>query len=368
MKRYKALALTLAVLMLALPLFSCSKEDTDPIMSFRGEEISAGLFSYMMASQKAYIKDTFESNTSDYYAENNSYPYGTDNFDEFLSKTFTKDDGTELTYAQNAFNTVVNTAKMFAVVNAFCDSYDLVVTDTDAIADIDEAVSMDIANAGGENYLNDILGEFDASVDTEREYLYNMERVDLLYDYLYGDTGTQRVADSLVSDEFYKNYRKIDFIYYPFYTEDDSSGDRVKLGDDVITDITAKADDFYSKLTSGETAYEDYDSHDDYAVYDEGVCYTGGTLTAEFEEAADSLENTGDICKVAYDDGVYILRLLEAGEDDYKDYYDEIYTTLAKTAYYDYLESYYAEVTVDSNKLSKYDFATYELIDISIKP
>jgi hypothetical protein len=217
MKRYKtlapAIALVLAVLMLALPLSSCSKEDTDTIMSFRGEKISAGLFSYMMASQKAYIKDTFESNTSDYYAENSSYPYGTDDFDEFLKKTLTLDDGTELTYAQNAFNTVVNTAKMFSIVNAFCNTYNLVVTDTSAITDIEDTVSMDIANAGGENYFKDILGKFGADVSTEKEYLYNMERVDLLYNYLYGDTGIQRVADLSVSDEFYKKYRKIDFIY-----------------------------------------------------------------------------------------------------------------------------------------------------------
>lgn len=348
-----------AVLVMSLALSSCSKEDSTTVMTFRDAELSKGMFSFMMASQKAYVKYVFESYTSDYYYENGSYPYGTDIFDDFLALTMPEGEGKGLTYALNAYNTVVNTAKMFVVVNHFCEKYNLVVTDKDVINDIEQAVAADIDTAGGVVLLNEILEKFDANVNTAREYLYNMAKVDLLYDYLYGDRGTQRVADLLVSDKFGKEYRKIDFVYYPYFTISSETGERVFYDEQKKSDIRSKADDFFAKLQSGEVTFEDYSEHDDYARYDEGICYTSGTLEREIEEQADKLENYGDIAQADTGDGLYIIRLVETTNEDYLSKYDTVYTVLAKDAYYKYIESFYNEITVDSAVLSEYDFATY---------
>ncbi len=346
------------------PLFiSCSRKNSEPVMSFRGEEISVGMFSYMMASQKAYVRDVFESYTADYFAVHGNYPYGTNDFDEFLKTEMPSGGG--LTYAQNAFDTVADTAKLFVVVNYFCGKYNLRVTDKSVISDIEATMSEDMATAGGRAMLDEILAPYGAETETEKEYLYNMARVDLLYDYLYGDRGTQRLADSVVSDKFYNDYRKIDFIYYPYYTYDTTTGDKRKYEDEVIAGMNSKAEDLYEKLSNGEYTFTNFADHDDYAKYDEGLCYTDGVLEADFQSAADAIEKPGELCKVISDDGFYIIRLLEAGETDLQAYYDDIYTELAKTAYYDYIESYYSEVSADARKLAEYDFAEFTALDLS---
>ncbi|MDD4125558.1 MAG: hypothetical protein PHW77_07540 [Eubacteriales bacterium] len=352
---------TLLVSLLVPLLSSCSKENKDTVMSFRGEELTAGMLSYMMASQKAYVKEIFTRYTADYYSEHGEYPYGTNDFEEFLNLTF-PNEGNGLTYAQNANNTVLNTAKMFVVVNYFCKKYNLVVTDNTVIENIEQNVNDDINTAGGLVFLNEILEKYQADVNTEREYLYNMARTDLLYDYLYGDYGIQRVADSIVSETFYGNYRKIDFIYYSYYNYDTETGDRISYGEEIIADMNTEAEDLYTKLTSGEINFNEYSDHDDYAKYDEGVCYTQGKLAGDIETAADGLENYGDICKMVSEDGVYILRLLEADDEDLAVYYDEVYEQLSKTAFYDYIESYYAEIKADGEAIGKYDFADIEAL------
>ncbi|NCA67862.1 MAG: hypothetical protein EOM87_07355, partial [Clostridia bacterium] len=133
----------------------------------------------------------------------------------------------------------------------------------------------------------------------------------------------------------------------------------------IIGDMNAKADDLFDKLKNGETSFIDYSKHDSYAKYDEGLCYTDGVLESDFESAADGLQKSGDICKVVSDDGVYIIRLLEAGDSDFEVYYDDIYTKLAKDAFYKYIESYYTEVKINNAKLEEYNFVEFEELVIS---
>lgn len=354
----RRLALVLAAVLVMCALAACSKEDTTALFTYKDEVVTAGMFSYMVASQKAYVKEIFEAYTSDYYSEHGTYPYGTDDFNEFLKQTM-QNGGNGLTYAQNAFNTVKNTAKMFVVVNHFCKKYNLNVTDPAVISDIENAINADINDAGGLILLNEILAEFDADVNTAREYLYNMAKVELLYEYLYGDRGIQRVADSLVSDKFYTEYRKIDFVYYPYYKISTETGEREFLSAEEKEKLRVEADDFYAKLLSGEVNFSDYSKHDKYAKYDEGLCYTDGNLDPVLEEQADKLAKAGDTVKVELDEGVYIIRLLQATDDDFINYYDQVYEVLAKKAYYEYLESFYSEIKINESALAKYDFTEY---------
>ncbi|MBO7511212.1 MAG: hypothetical protein J6T35_08515, partial [Bacteroidales bacterium] len=41
----------------------------------------------------------------------------------------------------------------------------------------------------------------------------------------FGENGTQRLDDSLVKEQFAKDYSKIDVLYYPYYDKDAETGD-----------------------------------------------------------------------------------------------------------------------------------------------
>lgn len=361
----KAVSLLIVTAVIAAAFSSCAGEDKNTLLSFHGETLSVGMFSYMLASQKAYVRHVFKNYTNDYYALYGTFPYGTDDFDEFLNTPFPGSENGGLTYAENALETVRKTAFMFVVANYFCKKHRLFVTDPDRIADIEQTVNADIDAAGGLVLLNEALAKYSATAETEREYLYNMEYVGLFYDYLYGSRGTRRLPDSTVAETFFQNYRKIDFVYYPYYAYDTVTGEKTYYDEELIADINAKADDLFQKLAAGEIAFDAYAAHDDYARYDKGLCFAPGDLDGALESAADRIAAPGGVEKAALADGVYLVRLLEPDDDSLASYYDEIYEKLAQTAYYEYLESFYSEIEVDEEKLNEYDFALFDELDLT---
>ncbi|MFA6729813.1 MAG: hypothetical protein WCR95_02310 [Eubacteriales bacterium] len=352
------------ILAAAFLLFSCGKSNETPVMNYNGKTVSTGLFAYMLSSQKAYVKDTFSRNTADHFAKTGEYLYGTNDFEEFLSKTFINKSGDTVTYAENAFLTVLNTAKMFVVADKLCGDYNLKIVDGQTLEDIEEIISGDIEAAGGKVYLEDILTEYGADIETEREYLLLQAKVDLLYDYLYGKNGSQRIADSVISDIFYEQYKKIDFLFYSFYSDSevgDPSPDSPQRKEEKIN----AAKDFLAEVTSGETSFEDYKTHDGFAVYDKGLCFTEGMLEENFANAVSTISSPRGVVFYQSDDGVYLIRLLTPDDNDFLAYYDDIYKPLSKNAFYDFLESYYPEVSLSQETLDKYNFVTIKPLEVS---
>lgn len=223
-KKVICLLLSLALL---LPLAACSN-DNITVAKYKDTTVDSGMLSYMLSSQKAYIEQMMY------------YYYQTTDFDAMWATEYSRDEnGNVITFADNAFDGIINALKMFVVIKQLCKEYGVTITDESTIDAIEGYVSEDAAIAGDINFLEIALAEYGATVDHERDYLYTTSLTSPLIEYLYGDNGTMKIPDSEIRAEFDKTYTKIDMNMFS-YTERNESGSYVNRVDSNITDEELK--------------------------------------------------------------------------------------------------------------------------------
>lgn len=345
----KIICILLSVLLL-LPLAACSNDNVT-VAKYKDTSVDSGMFSYMLSSQKAYIEQMMY------------YYYGMSDFDSMWASEISRDeDGNVITYADNAFDGIINSLKMFVIVKQLCKEYGLTITDESTIDAIEGYVSEDADIAGDINFLEIALAEYGATVAHERDYLYTTSLTSVLLDYLYGDNGTMKIPDSDIRSEFEKTYMKIDMnmfsytqrnesgsyvdrvdsditdeelkeyfddqyvkaehILFYFYDTTDNTGN-TKIPDSAIAEKRAKAAELFEKIKNGEISYDDAKKAND--EYKAILTTAGGDVIgkgelkekfADFEKTIFGME-IGGIEMVETDIGVHIVRRNEFTESDF---------------------------------------------------
>ena len=356
----------MCVVLLASSLAGCSA-GSKALFTFRGTSLSSGMYSYMLSSQKAFLKQLFDYYNSMSYYYYQTYYFGTADFDEYLRSAQTDSDGSTVTVAESTNKMVIDSAKSMVIINHFCDQYKLSVTDTSTIELIDSTLSEDIEAAGSVDYLNILLAQYGADYDIEKKYLYDSSSSKVLYDYLYGDSGIQRLDDSVVKEYFENMYYKVNILSFSYYDTDADTGDKTvkevpgiteeKINEYIVSKYSkvrqilfytvdvntlnpiseekkaekaALAAEVLEKLKSGNVAFEEARAQYSEDSNDGAVLISEGSQDARIktvEETALSM-NVGEYELVKSDIGIHILIREEITDDDISD-------TLKSSAYTD---------------------------------
>lgn len=356
----KAIVLLLIVIMTVTPLASCSSQGK-ALMRFRDTEISTNMFSYMISSQKSAVKAEFDYYNALAYQYYGTYYYGTNDFDAFINQEQELKDGGKTTIAKELMDMIINSAKTYVIVNELCKRFNLEITDESTITAVEERLKDDIDYAGNEDFLNILLSEYGADLDIEREFLYSTKRHNVLSNYLYGENGTQRIADELVKEDFRKNYNKFDCIRYDFYDVDQEKQTQIikklDITDDekkeyfdnnytkiehilfYYIDVTTTdgkllndeqkaakkklAEEVYGKLKNGDLTFDDaqneYNEDKGFDKENDGVCFGKGDLDNKLinlENEALKI-NVDDISLVETEIGVHIIKRMPLTDSDY---------------------------------------------------
>lgn len=248
MKIKRIVSLLLITALSVITLASCASEGK-AVMTFGESSVSSNMFSYMMSSQKQYMKQSFEEYVAYYYYYYQQQPDIVD-FDDYLKSEYTDDDGNTVKVVDSTYDMIVESAKAFLVVKELSRKNGIKLTNQEMLDSIDEYIKEQIDTAGSEEFLNITLAKYGADIDIMHDYLYGMALQDDLYEFLYGENGTQRISDDAVKTYFNENYTKIDVAYFPFYKTDETTGSAVPVTDDSITEEDKKAyfEDTYASV------------------------------------------------------------------------------------------------------------------------
>ena len=391
-KRIVSLFVLLAVL--ALPLVSCAS-DGKAVMTFGESSVSSNMFSYMMSSQKQYMKQSFDEYVAYYYYYTQQMPDIVD-FDEYLKTEYVNEEGNTVVVSDETNDMIIESCKAFLVVKELCRRNGIKLSDKEVMDQIDEYIQAEKDTAGNEEFLNITLAKYGADIDIMRDYLYGMAIQDDLYEYLYGENGTQRISDDAVKQYFAENYTKIDVAYFPFYTSDETTGNTVPVTDAAITaedkktyfnDTYAsvkhilfynininngealdneaiaanetKANDVLAKLRSGEISLDDAIQTYSEDKGSSGLVFRKGDLDARLAALENELfkMDIGSYSVVKTDIGYHVIYRAPLTDDDYKTVEAEISTDLTKKNITEKATSFGSEAK--NGSVSFYDAETY---------
>lgn len=188
-----ALVLTAVICCVLCP--SCSKQSA--AMTYGKTEITEGMYSYWLSV----------------YKTNFVYTYG-DGKDssEFWENTLP--DGT--TYASYAYEQILRTIKFFAVGAELFREYGLKIG-TDVSKQIDSDIQEKLEYAGSRPALNSELAAFGLNIDGLKSVYIVEEKWQAVYDYLYGENGTEKLTDEDIDEYYRENFSCLGLIVV--YTE-----------------------------------------------------------------------------------------------------------------------------------------------------
>ncbi len=393
MKFKKTLCVLLIIVIVAGSSVSCSSGGK-ALFKFRDTELSTNMYSYMLSSQKAFLKDLFDYyNTMSYYYYG-TYYFGTADFDEYLISSQPNGDGTTSTVAQITNDMVIESAKSMVIINHFCKQYNLEVTDTSTVDAIDSTLSEDIEAAGSVEYYNILLSQFGADYDIAKKYLYDSSSSEVLFSYLYGENGTQRLDDSLVKEQFAKDYSKIDVLYYPYYDKDAESGDssikevegiddaairaftaekyakirqilfytidltsQSSLGEEKVKEQKEKAEQIYAEIKEGKITFDAAREANNEDTNKNAVLVSEGSQDARIKSVEDAAlgMKAGEYALVKSEIGYHIITREAIEDADITDAIrNEAYEKLAKNAINDFARAAYDKVIAGTLKFSDY--------------
>ena len=389
----RILCFIVAALMIALTLTSCSSEGK-ALFTFRGTELSTNMYSYMISSQKAYLKQLFDYYNYMSYMYYGTYYFQTTDFDEYLRSEQADENGNVSTVAEITNNMIIESAKYMVVINHLCEQYDLELTDESLIADIEDVLSEDIETAGNMEYLNILLAQFGADYDIERKYMYDSAMANVLYEHLYGKGGERRLADSIIKSEFESKFYKMDVLYYAYYSSNAETGEQSirdvenisaemiydyiapnyakvnqillytidvntmnKLSEDKIAAKKETIDDIYAQLQNGSITFEEAKSQISEDSGSGSVIVAKEGNDARIQNVVDAAFelNAGEYVLVESEIGYHIILREEMTQDDIP---NEIKTEAAEILAKGVIDSY-AEAAYEKAQNGALAFSDY---------
>ena len=209
-KLIKITAAALAIIMLALPIASCSAV-LKPAVSLGKNSISVGMYSLMASILKGSL----------------AYGNSAVNGSAFWDTVINKENGQT---NEEFYNEVLlESAKNNLYKLALFDEKGLTLPN-ETVKEIDEDIEfwIDYDGEGSRNKFNEILAQYGANVDILRDYMIMSAKIDQLVTYLYGNGA--KIGDSAKQqylDESYVRIKQIFFPYYEYLYEVDDFGDEI---------------------------------------------------------------------------------------------------------------------------------------------
>ena len=144
-------------------------------------------------------------------------------------------------------------------------------------------------------------------------------------------------------------------------SDDDFSSVKDSIAQAVTKErIVNEAQSFFEKVKNGSAKLDDTTT---YGAYQEAVVYSAGEMGEEVEKLIDELKE-GESLIYNDDSCTVIIRKLEKTDDDYKNEYSTIKSSLSQEAFYEYLESLYPQVELNEEEIAKYTFAAVKSLSI----
>lgn len=354
----KVISLTLVIIMLTVTLSSCGAS-SPVIMSYNNSKITANMYSYWLS--------TYKSDFLYYY--NNSL-----NDDSFWNKEVSAGVTTEQ-YAMNLINQ--NIKYILIGMQLFLD-YGLKIS-AETSASINEDINEKIDFYGSRANLNAALSAFGINIDILKDIYIAEEKLYAVYDYLYGENGTEKVTDEMLDLYYTNNYSRIKYII--IYTKEkniyDENGDikydseglmmTEPLSPEELDVKKVKVEEAMICVNAGdefESIMESYNEAD-MSEYKNGFYVSANELSIYGFAMINAVKNmkAGEVRQVEDDNATYIVKkydLINRNdflESDTKQLNDlETYCIQAK--YESTFSQYASNIVIDENVISNFSIKT----------
>lgn len=326
----------------------------EPVLTYKDSVITENEFTYYLATYKARFMSTYSDfkDTASFYASELG--------------------DTGLTAEQYLFDSVVHNVKMSLVCDSLAKENGLSVSDsTKAVIDEYLADFITEYSGGSKTQFNQALSQYGINADMLRELYLRDELGMVLYDYLYGSSGTIGITDADRKAYLDENYTRIRHIYvnnkYQYdvdengivQTNSDGTYKTAPLTGELLESQNAKIASIDTALETGE----DFDAV--YAAYSEDQLYENGyylTRSMDFVDdvvvSAFDLE-TGSYVKVESEVGTHYIMRLEMDEspwdaEENADFFADYDTAVGTALFTTYIESFTDEVEVNEEILAGY--------------
>lgn len=186
-KRLLSLFLAVLTLVSAFSLSACSADKTAPVMTYRSASVSEAMYRYWMSAYKTYFLKALG---------------GTDT-EEFLNTPWTIEtaDGgtTDTTVGQYIEDRILEIVKSNCISLYLFRSYGLSLSRS-VKETVKSNVDSEIENAGGRKALNEALAPLGLNIDLLEEMYLTEEKVNTVYNYLYGETMQSSTGNLVLSN------------------------------------------------------------------------------------------------------------------------------------------------------------------------
>lgn len=331
--RKQAIAAALSVLLLTAPvLSSCSADRSAPVLLYENTEVTEAMYTYWMSGYKNYFltliggTDTEECLNASIVIQNEA------------------GENEEMTVASYLSARIADIIENNCISLYLFDYYNLELP-ASTVSYVDEAINSEIENAGGRKELNEALAPILLNVNSLREMYLNDEKINYVYDYLYGDTSLGTTgAEPITMDQynaFYEeNYVCVRHIYIRTadknVLDEDGNVQYDEYGNVVTEELTEEeaaeklqlCDELMERLNAGEdfVTLENEYSEDSgrYTLTNGYIISRSASLPDEFVNAAFDME-IGEMRRV---DASYATHIMLRTELPANGWADTNYETL----------------------------------------
>ncbi len=352
-KRYlKLLSAILCLVLLLSVLTGCRTQKT--VMSYEGSKITDGEFTFYLATYKSQFMRTY----SDFKDSDQFYNMVID------------ENGT--TAEESLFSNVVDNVKMMLVCDALCKRFGLTVprTTTDNIDEYLNGLASQYAD-GNLNSFNETLGKYGINKTMLRDIYMRYEKINLVFDHLYGTGGTNAITNEDLITYFNNNYVRVQHIYvnnkFKYLTDEegyilynnDGSYKQTDLTEDEKKEKNELIEKIDSLLEGGADYMEVYTEYSEDHYYDNGYyLYPSMDFVEELITSAFSLE-IGETCKVESEIGTHYLLRLESEEAPWtnpenEDFFYNYETTVSEWRFNEFLADLIAKVEINEDVLDSF--------------
>lgn len=245
-----------------LSFAACSTVNTTPVFSYENTNLGSDYYSFVLSYEKGYYTALFKSY------------YGVD-----LEATPSYWD-TEFAEGEKLADSVCNDinayCKMILICNYLCEKYDIKLTE-ELANEIEENMQLLQDKNGGDDMFVVELAKLGCDKNTVKRFLTDSAKIELLRDYLYGESGIQKVPAADIEAEFFKNYKKVDSMSFSFYKVDKEGNYSRWLGDYTENEILAYFLEHYKNV--------------DYLFYEKGKNESKEDYEARVKAVFDDLKN-----------------------------------------------------------------------------
>jgi len=198
LRRIIAAVLAAASLPLLL-LTSCAKDKSAAVISYEGTVVTEAMYSYWISGYKNYFLQLLGgSDTEEYLTSEITIPV-TANTTETMTVS---------AYLDMRIREIV---KNNCISLYLFDSYGLQLP-SPTVSAINAAIDSEIENAGGRKELNEALAPIMLNVNTLRQMYIADEKINYLYEYLYGDTSLGTTGAEPITNEQYKTFYEKNYV------------------------------------------------------------------------------------------------------------------------------------------------------------